>query len=327
MFKPALAAALALVCAVAAVRAAAPADPWRDVLEVPAAPSALAPRALINGIAQAGERLVAVGQRGHVLLSDDQGRSWRQAQAVPTRTTLTCVHASDARSLWAAGHGGVILRSDDAGEHWSVAAGKADGADVLLAIRVEPGGRGLAVGGFGVAQQTSDGGQHWAPATLVEGEAGERHLNRIFVSASGAWLIAAEGGQVLRQGAAGERWQAVKTPYNGSLWGGVALGERLLACGMRGNLVISADDGRSWSHQAVAEAGSFTAAVALSDGRAALVGVDGTLVLGDAGERRFQFHRLDDRATLTGAFALPSGPLALATMSGMRIVDPRQIGR
>ncbi|MBP5990784.1 MAG: hypothetical protein KA766_12335 [Piscinibacter sp.] len=278
-------------------------------------------------VSAAGARLVAVGERGHVLLSDDQGRSWRQAQAVPTRTTLTCVHASDARSLWAAGHGGVILRSDDAGEHWSVAAGKADGADVLLAIRVEPGGRGLAVGGFGVAQQTSDGGQHWAPATLVDGEAGERHLNRIFVSASGAWLIAAEGGQVLRQGAAGERWQAVKTPYNGSLWGGVALGERLLACGMRGNLVISTDDGRSWSHQAVAEAGSFTAAVALPDGRAALVGVDGTLVLGDAGERRFQFHRLDDRATLTGAFALPSGPLALATMSGMRIVDPRQIGR
>ena len=98
---------------------------------------------------------------------------------------------------------------------------------------------------------------HGTAATVIAAapapaHAGDRRVEILLIDAS-------------PPGAAGERWQAVKTPYNGSLWGGVALGERLLACGMRGNLVISAYDGRSWSHQAVAEAGSFTAAVALSD--------------------------------------------------------------
>lgn len=283
-------------------------------------------RGVLLDVTAAGARLVAVGERGHVLLSDDQGKSWRQAKAVPTRTTLTCVHASDARTLWAAGHGGLIMTSADAGESWTVATGKADGPDVLLAIRVDGTGRGLAVGGFGIALQTGDAGRTWAQVVLVDGEAGERHLNRIFVSARGAWLIAAEGGQVLRQGAPGERWQAIKTPYNGSLWGGIALGERLLACGMRGNLVISGDDGRSWTHQAIAEAGSFTAAAALADGRAALVGVDGTLVVAEPGLEKLRFHRLEDRATLTGVVALPSGSLVAATTAGMRLVDPRTDG-
>ncbi len=289
----------------------------------PARARAGALRGTLLDVTAAGPRLVAVGERGHVLLSDDQGQTWRQAKNVPTRTTLTCVHAADAKALWAAGHGGLILRSADAGETWSIAAGKADGADVLLSIRVEPGGRGLAVGGFGIALETRDGGTTWAPAVLVDGEAGERHLNRIVVSAAGSWLIAAEGGLVLRQGGAGDAWQAVKTPYHGSLWGGAALGELLVACGMRGNLVTSRDDGRSWAHQAVPEAGSFTAAVALPGGRAALVGVDGTLAVAEPGFAKLRFRRLDDRATLTAAAALPSGTLVVATQTGMRLVDPR----
>ena len=39
----------------------------RDVLDTPAVKSPLAVRALINGLAAAGTRIVAVGQRGHVL--------------------------------------------------------------------------------------------------------------------------------------------------------------------------------------------------------------------------------------------------------------------
>src|SRR5438045_9105322 len=55
-------------------------DVFRDVLDTPAASSALAARSLINGLARAGGRLVAVGQRGHVLVSDDEGRSWSHSQ-------------------------------------------------------------------------------------------------------------------------------------------------------------------------------------------------------------------------------------------------------
>ena len=43
---------------------------------------------VLQAITQAGQRLVAVGERGLVLLSDDAGKHWRQAQ-VPVSVTLT----------------------------------------------------------------------------------------------------------------------------------------------------------------------------------------------------------------------------------------------
>jgi photosystem II stability/assembly factor-like uncharacterized protein len=280
-------------------------------------------RSTLLDLIVAGKRLVAVGERGHVLLSDDEGKTWRQARAVPTRTTLTCVHATDANTLWAAGHGGMILRSADAGETWSIATGSADGPDVLLCIRVESDGRGLAMGGFGIALATADGGKNWKPLSLLPGEAGEKHLNRLFVSNAGTWLIAAEGGQVLRSSEPmATKWTAVKTPYKGSLWTGLALpGGALLACGMRGNVVRSVDDGLSWQHLPIADAGSLTGAAVLPDGRPVLVGVDGTFVVGDAAGESFRLRRLDDRATLTATVALPGGGLVAASTAGPRQLE------
>jgi photosystem II stability/assembly factor-like uncharacterized protein len=293
----------------------------------PDGPARLQPGAVkstLLDITLAGTRLVAVGERGHVLLSDDQGASWRQAASVPTRSTLTSLHAADARTLWAAGHGGVILRSTDGGENWTVASGRADGPDVLLAIRVEPDGHGLAVGGFGIALATADTGRTWKAAALLPGEAGEKHLNRILVSGAGSWLIAAEGGHVLRSSDRGAHWAAVKTPYAGSLWTGVALpGGALVVGGMRGNVLRSTDDGLTWNHRAIGGAGSLTGAAALPDGRPVLVGVDGTLVVGDAGGDNFRLQRLDDRATLTAAVTLPGQARALvaSSLAGMRRVE------
>jgi len=295
------------------------------VVDGPARLRAGATKSTLLDLTLAGSRLIAVGERGHVLLSDDQGKSWRQARSVPTRTTLTALHATDEQRLWAAGHGGVILHSADAGETWNLTTGRADGPDVLLAIRVEADGRGLAIGGFGFARATADGGKTWQPLTLLEGEAGEKHLNRIFVSAAGTWLIAAEGGQVLRSSDRGTvqamKWSPIKTPYAGSLWHGMQLaGGALLACGMRGNVVRSVDDGRTWTHQSIAGAGSLTGIAQLGDGRVVLVGLDGTLVVGDAAAEKFSLLRQDDRTTLTAALALRDGTMLLATAAGLRVI-------
>jgi photosystem II stability/assembly factor-like uncharacterized protein len=282
-------------------------------------------RSTLLDVTPAGARVVAVGERGHVLLSDDAGKTWRQAKAVPTRATLTCVHATDAQTLWAAGHGGVILRSSDGGEQWALVHGQADGPDVLLTLRVEADGHGLACGGFGVALATADAGKTWQPRTLVEGESGERHLNRLFLSAAGTWLVAAEGGHVLRSRDRGATWAAVKTPYSGSLWSGLALpGGGLLAGGMRGNIVRSGDDGVTWTHLPVAGAGSLTGATLTAggaDARPLFVGVDGTVVQGDATGEQFRLQRLDDRATLT-AVARAGDGLVASSAGGMRSLSP-----
>lgn len=90
----------------------------RDVLDQPARLSERAVSSVLNAVVLAGTRLVAVGERGVVLLSDDNGRSWRQAGSVPVSVALTDVHFVSATHGWAVGHSGVVLHSDDGGETW-----------------------------------------------------------------------------------------------------------------------------------------------------------------------------------------------------------------
>src|SRR5689334_655371 len=80
-----VAASLSIAAAVALPRANAAA--FVDVLDTPAQMSALAQRGLLQGVAHAGERLVAVGQRGHVLVSRDGGTTWKQSP-VPDRKSV-----------------------------------------------------------------------------------------------------------------------------------------------------------------------------------------------------------------------------------------------
>src|SRR5262249_10578900 len=77
----------------------------------------LAARGLLIAIAPAGQRLVAVGDRGIIVLSDDRGASWTQAQYVPTQALLTGVCFIDAQHGVAVGHDEVIVTTADAGRH------------------------------------------------------------------------------------------------------------------------------------------------------------------------------------------------------------------
>ena len=80
--------------------------------------SKLANEALLLGVTRAGKRLVAVGEYGDILLSDDEGQSWHQAKKVPTTVTLTAVDFVDDKTGWAVGHDTVILKTEDGGETW-----------------------------------------------------------------------------------------------------------------------------------------------------------------------------------------------------------------
>ncbi len=85
-------------------------------------PAMMMPRAqhsLLVDIVRAGERLVAVGERGHVLYSDDSGQSWTQAR-VPVSVLLTAVWFADARHGWAVGHDGMVIASSDGGASWQL---------------------------------------------------------------------------------------------------------------------------------------------------------------------------------------------------------------
>ena len=258
---------LALALALAATALAAPASPTSST----AYKAPLATKAPMLALARAGSRLVAVGDYGIVLLSDDDGRTWRQAASVATREMLTAVTFVDGKRGFAVGHGGTLLTTIDAGENWT--SSYAAGADtVLLSVWFGSTDRGLAIGAFGVALSTDDGGRTWKPLAVGEGDDGYRHLNAVFALPDGTLLIAAEAGTVFRSADGGRSWSAVRLPYNGSLWGGLALRDgSALVFGMRGHVLRSDDQGRTWTDVPTGTDESFSGGVQLADGRIVLV--------------------------------------------------------
>lgn len=92
---------------------------------------------LVDGLARNGDRLIAVGEQGLILLADDIKGPWRVAQVDPQRgSTLTKVKFIDDQLAIAIGHDGWILRSTDRGETWKeaffIATPKEDGEDEAM---------------------------------------------------------------------------------------------------------------------------------------------------------------------------------------------------
>ena len=85
-----------------------------------AKPSDMTTKALILDVAEIGERLVAVGEYGHIIYSDDRGENWVQAQNVPTRNTITNITFLDDETGYAVGHDATILKTENGGESWSL---------------------------------------------------------------------------------------------------------------------------------------------------------------------------------------------------------------
>lgn len=90
----------------------------KDVLETSSASTERGHQHLLLDVERTNKRLVAVGARGHILLSEDKGDSWKQVE-VPVSVLLTAVDFADDENGWAVGHGGVILATNDGGYTWS----------------------------------------------------------------------------------------------------------------------------------------------------------------------------------------------------------------
>lgn len=220
----------------------APAAEFRDVLDTPAAASTLARMGLFNGLARAGQRVVAVGQRGHVLYSDDAGRSWLQSK-VPVSSDLVAVSFPTASHGWAVGHDGVVLHSADAGATWTRQLARTE--DPFLDVWFDDERTGYVVGAFGVMLRTADGGGTWAPWQQHADNPKGLHLYAIR-RVGGALYIAGEQGLLLRLDPRSGRFRALELPYQGTLFGITGGTRSVVAFGLRGNAFRSTDGGNTW---------------------------------------------------------------------------------
>ena len=252
------------------------------MLDTPAAASAFAATGLFNGLAQAGKRAVAVGQRGHVVYSDDAGRTWVQAK-VPVSSDLVAVTFPTPSQGWAVGHDGVVLHSADAGATWvrqldGRSAGQAmvayytteaakgglgspeeaaklideakrfaeQGAETpFLDVWFEDEHTGFVVGAFNLILRTTNGGKTWEPWLHRSENPKALHLYAIR-PAAGELYVAGEQGLLLKLDAQSGRFRALELPYNGTLFGIIGSAKSVVAFGLRGNAFRSTDGGKTW---------------------------------------------------------------------------------
>jgi photosystem II stability/assembly factor-like uncharacterized protein len=103
-----------------------------DRLAMPAMKTDKAHKGLLTDVARAGDRLVAVGEQGQVIFSEDDGKTWTQAE-VPVRVNLTSIHFSTPLKGWVAGHDSVVLHSEDGGKTWQTQLDGAKAVKIVLA--------------------------------------------------------------------------------------------------------------------------------------------------------------------------------------------------
>lgn len=336
--------------AAASVACAPAAHAEVDVLERPAMQSAKAASSVMLAIAQAGKRIVAAGERGIIVYSDDAGRHWSQA-SVPVSVSLVGIKFVNEQDGWAVGHSGVVLRTRDGGKTW---VKQFDGsraaklvAEAVKADRIAPGAdparaaadaerlvaegpskpfldvhffdekNGLIIGAFGLIFATMDGGETWQPALDRISAPNDKHLYSIQVAGNECFIVG-EQGAVFHASDCGKSFAAVNTPYEGTYFGAIAAGSRaMVVYGMRGNVYWSDDAGASWHKSAIPTPNSITAGLRLKDGALLLTDETGQLYRSKDAGKSFQHVPVSQSSPFTGVVQSADGSLFFSGVRGV----------
>jgi photosystem II stability/assembly factor-like uncharacterized protein len=255
-----------------------------------ATPSALAKDFMLLNFAKAGpQRLVVVGEYGHILLSDDNGKTWRQAKSVPTKSTLTSVVFVDDKRGWAAGHDTIVLHTEDGGETWIRQNGGGDNDDALLTIVFMTPEHGLAMGAFNYTIETLDGGKTWAKRKLVTEAASAAAPAAPATAAPPPAANAAPTADDLQAQADAEAEAKAKAAGVDSAYavaegddahinhGFVGPNGMVIVAAEAGKIYRSTDGGKTFSMVQTDYAGSFWGGTFLTDGSIVVAGMRGNI--------------------------------------------------
>ena len=349
---------LATMLAVAITAALSPqvhAGRFVDILDMPAQMTPLASKSLMQAVARAGDRLVAVGQRGHILVSSDGGATWKQSP-VPVSSDLTAVYFVDAKQGWVVGHDGVVLHTDDGGDTWKLqldgrkvnelllsamkrkaeAEPASDAAKKLLAeaeryreqgpdkpfldVWFADASNGYAVGAYNLIFRTSDGGTTWTP--WFDRTDNPKFFNLYAIRpVAGQLYIVGESGLVLKLDAGAERFAALKIDYTGSFFGVAPAKSSVLAFGLRGNVYRSDDAGASWVKVDAGLPSAVVAAAHTARDATLLGDAGGRVVITEDGGRTFTRVPLKQPVPMTGLAEAGEGRLALVGPRGVAVTE------
>lgn len=303
-------------------------------------------------IAKAGVRLVAVGSRGLIITSDNNGVSWTQSK-VPVQSDLLAVQFPTASQGWAVGHDGVILHSADGGTSWEkqldgrlagdlyksfyrkiVDAGdpgakraldqlglnfKAGPALPYLDVWFSDTQHGFAVGAFGMIAATVDGGKTWEP--WLHRIDNDQFLNLNGIRGIGDKIyIVGEHGMVFTLDEKSGRFKGTATGYAGSFFGIAGNAGVLVSFGLRGNVYRSGDNGKNWEPVKMPSDATVMGGVVRPDKAGfVLVNSAGQLMAGDAEAREFRSIHPAKSMRYTNIAFVNNLSLVLTGLGGVRV--------
>ena len=289
---------------------------WPLLAAAPVAP--VAPNMLLLDGVAVGAEILAVGERGTIIGSADQGRTW-EARPSPAKATLTGLSfAPDSRRGWAVGHDALILATDDGGRSWRRQWQGANLTDSFLDVLALDERHVIAVGAFGLCVETTDGGATWTTRRLLDDD---YHLNRLTRGPTGTLYLAGEHGTLLRSRDRGATWDGIHSPYDGSFYGILPLGEtRVLAYGLRGRLYLSEDDGDTWEPVENERRNLMLTAVAVAPGRVIVAGQARAFVALDLAQRTLQSTHPAMQTAVAELLLLPDGALLCLGEAGVTLL-------
>ncbi|WP_076417879.1 YCF48-related protein [Colwellia sp. UCD-KL20] len=246
------------------------------------------------------KKLVAVGERGHVLLSVD-GNNWQQV-SVPTQETLTSVFFINNLVGWAVGHNSTILKTTNGGNNWQLQHSNPSLQKPLLDIVFKDPFHGVAVGAYGQFLRTIDGGKTWLSefheeflleedkafldelkvddeeAYFDERESILPHFNRIISDGRTTYLVG-EIGLIAKSNDLGLTWTKFDEIYRGSFFDLSRTHEgNLVVAGLRGHVFRSLKNGTPWQESKTDTTSLLNSIVLSDEGRIFILGNNGVIL-------------------------------------------------
>jgi photosystem II stability/assembly factor-like uncharacterized protein len=278
-------------------------------------PAHITPRALtgvFTSVTRAGNRLVAVGERGWIIISDDNGVSWRQ---VPSPTSVTLAHVTFATPSdgWAVGGMGLVLHSSDGGLTWTKQLDGIQAANVALAgaqADVKQSGTNdtttanlqsaqamvaagpsvpfldayttspsnvMIAGAFGMAFGSTDGGANWQSLADFLPNPNGLHIYQILQDDNNFAVVGEQG--LLLYGPAGKPLATINSSFQGTLFGEVfAPDHSWIVFGLQGTILRSPDQGAHWTTVSAGAPVGIDSGIVLKTGGVLLGNIAGQLL-------------------------------------------------
>lgn len=306
---------------------------------------------VLVAITRAGKRLVAAGEHGVIIYSDDSGHTWHQA-SVPVDVTLTDVKFATPKEGWAVGHYGVVLHSADGGVTWqkqldgdkynalAMAAAKIAVADddpspgMPLAIRRAqhfldngpsipfltiwaPNTRDATIfGAYRMAVKTSNGGRTWTDGSLHVADPISHNLYDV-ASIGSDVCIAAEAGLVFCSSDQGQTFLEVGLTGAATLLGILPTGDGgMLVFGVAGYAYRSEDRGKSWMSVDMDARTNLTAGIVLKSGAIAVVDQAGSIHVSHDHAKTFDVLSERQPMSLYNLAQAPNGDVVVVGSGG-----------